>query len=50
MRILEQRIVRVTADVPARPFKEPLAGETDSTVHVCMEGKRPDGNPHRRTL
>lgn len=45
MRTLEQRIVRVTAEVPARPFKEPLAGETYSTVHVCMEGKRTNGKP-----
>lgn len=45
MRALEQRIVRVTAEVPARPFKEPLTGETYSTVHVCIEGKRADGTP-----
>ena len=43
MKTLEQRIVYVTAEVPARPFKEPLAGETYSTVHVCMEGKHRDG-------
>ena len=41
MRALEQRIVRVTAEVPVRPFKEPLAGETASTIHFCLE--KPDG-------
>jgi hypothetical protein len=45
MRTLEQRMVRLTAEVPARPFKEPLAGETYSTVHFCMSGKLAVGTP-----
>jgi hypothetical protein len=45
MRTLEQRMIRLAAEVPARPFKEPLAGETYSTVHFCLGGKLPDGTP-----
>jgi hypothetical protein len=41
MRTLEQRMIRLTAEVPARPTKEPQRGETASTVHFCLE--RSDG-------
>lgn len=44
MRTLEQRKVRFMVEVQTRPFKEPLAGETYSAVHICMEGKRADGS------
>ena len=44
MSSLEKRIIRI--DVPgvrSRPFKEPIGGETYSTVHVVLEGAGPDG-------
>ena len=43
MKTLEQRIVRVWAEVPTRATEEPRLGESEaaSTVHFCLE--RSDG-------
>ena len=37
MRTLEQRIVKLEAEVPARGTEYPKPGDTVSTVHFCLE-------------